>query len=249
MANVIISPVGTSVEPVKEFIREEGWSRLVLLPGMSADKLFKNKAKTGAKDPETIAEDIRREYSNAEVEIIPVDPFNFEKCLEKMMKVLIEEKSKAGDKKVIVNIAPGTNLMAASIAIAAIITGCDVKYLQEEYQGEEIVKSYITEPLSYDFEEMRELKPAHKKTLLTIEQLLAKKEKSDSKTIAESMSLGEKTVLGYLKILKKYDVIEEIEREGEKTWPREFKPTYKGRICRIMWESDSKLLEDKKKIE
>ena len=240
--NILVSPVGKIAEPVDKFIDSMlfgkpaenvkiRFDRLVLLPGKPAREVLGNKAKKGDSKPEPkeIAREIRNKYSKADVDIFPVNPYDFEECLIEMLKILLKEKERAGGGQIVVNIAPGTNVMAATMAIAAVITGCEIRYVLEKYAGEER-ESEITRPFRYDVEESRQIKPAHRKVLLSIEE-----RGNTAEELAYRLGKRSKTIYAYLKILRKYGLIGELENTKEKGSAKKYGLTYQGRIYKLIW--------------
>ena len=122
-------------------------------------------------------------------------------------------------------IAPGTSVVAASIGIGAIITGCEISYVQEKYEDGELF-SEVTEPLRYNFEELEEVTQEQRRTLLAIEDGMT------ARDLEKKVGKNYRTISQYLIRLKKYGLIEEIKDEGRS---KRYQLTNLGRICKIMW--------------
>jgi len=227
MVTTLVSPVGTRKEPVLEFTKQTGFNRLVLLPGKSAKKVFGKEAKEGVPEPKKVAQEIKsnlsQSYGKIDIDIRSINPFEFQECLEKVIEVLAEERKKS--ERVVVCIAPGTSVVAASIGIGAIITGCEISYVQEKYEDGELF-SEVTEPLRYNFEELEEVTQEQRRTLLAIEDGMT------ARDLEKKVGKNYRTISQYLIRLKKYGLIEEIKDEGRS---KRYQLTNLGRICKIMW--------------
>jgi len=212
---VLVATVGGSEEPVIAAARKIGLDKAVLITGKPASEIFDDPVKADI-DPMEVSDKIREKLGNlgVDVEIVTVNPFNFEECCIKTMEVL--EKESSNDVSVIVS--GGTKIQALAASYAAFVCGCRMFYIQETKNDSELVEIPLT------FAEIDELSKSRKQVLKVLE------EGDDAGRIAEKLGISKKTASQYLKELREYGLIEATNGKVKK-----YRLTFAGRICKLRW--------------
>jgi len=156
---VLVATVGGSEEPVIVAARKLGLDRAILITGKPASEVFDEPVKDDV-DPIRVSERIGDKLRGlgAEVEIIPVNPFDFEECCIKTLEAI--EKV---DEDVNVIISGGTKIQALAASYAAFVCGCRMFYAQETKEGSELVEIPLT------FSEVDELTSSRRSVLKVLE--------------------------------------------------------------------------------
>jgi len=212
---IIVATVGGSEEPVIAATRKLGLDKAILVVGKPASDIFDEPIKNDI-DPVKVSESIRRKLESlgVSVEVILVNPFNFEECCIKTMEVI--ERERSNDVSVIVS--GGTKIQALAASYAAFICGCRMFYVQETKNGSELVEIPLT------FAEVDELSKSRKQVLKVLE------DGDDAGRIAEKLRISKKTASQYLKELREYGLVEAMNGKVKR-----YRLTFAGRICRVRW--------------
>lgn len=212
---VMVATVGGSEEPVIAAARKIGLDKAILITGKPASEIFDDPVKSDI-NPLEVSEKVREKLENlgADVEIVPVNPFNFEECSIKTMEVLEKESSN----NVSVIISGGTKLQALAASYAAFVYGCRMFYVQETRTGSELVEVPVT------FAEFDEIPRSRKQVLKVLE------DGDDASKISEKLGISKKTASQYLKELREYGLLEA--KEGK---VKRYRLTFIGKICKLRW--------------
>lgn len=213
---VLVATVGGSEGPVITAARKLGLDKAVLITGKPAKDVLSSVIE-GKPDPLEVAESIRRklEKLGAGVEVVPVNPFDFQECCLETLKVL--ERLKGNE--VFVAVSGGTKIQALAASYAAFLLGCRMFYVQELKDGSELVE------IPLNFKEFDELSEARREVLRVFGT------EEDAVSVAEKLKISRKTASQYLRELREYGLIEPIEGRGRKR----YRLTFAGRLCRVRW--------------
>lgn len=212
---VLVATVGGSEEPVIAAARKLGLDKAILIAGKPASEIFDEPVKNDV-NPLEVSGKIRGRLENlgVNVEIVLVNPFNFEECCIKTMEVIERESSN----DVCVIVSGGTKIQALAASYAAFVCGCRMFYVQETKNGSELVEIPLT------FAEVDELSKSRKQVLKVLE------EGDDAGRIAEKLKISKKTASQYLKELREYGLVEAMNGKVKR-----YRLTFAGRICRVRW--------------
>ncbi len=212
---VLVATVGGSEEPVIAAARKLGLDKAILIAGKPASEIFDEPVKNDV-NPLEVSGKIRGKLENlgVNVEIVLVNPFNFEECCIKTMEVIERENSN----DVCVIVSGGTKIQALAASYAAFVCGCRMFYVQETKNGSELVEIPLT------FAEVDELSKSRKQVLKVLE------EGDDAGRIAEKLGISKKTASQYLKELREYELVEAMNGKVKR-----YRLTFAGRICRVRW--------------
>jgi len=213
---VLVATVGGTEEPVIAAARKIGLDKAILIAGKPASEIFDDPVKDDV-NPLEVSGKIRERLENlgANVEMVLVNPFNFEECSIKTMEVLEKEKSK----DISVIISGGTKIQALAASYAAFVCGCRMFYVQETKNGSELVEIPLT------FAEFDGLSKSRKQVLKVLE------EGDDAGRIAKKLRISKKTASQYLKELREYGLVEAMNGKVKR-----YRLTFAGRICRMRWD-------------
>ena len=211
---VLVATVGGSEGPVITAARKLGLDKAILIVGKPASEVFDEPVKVEA-DPIEISEKIREKLQNlgTEVEVIVVNPFDFEETCIKTLQAIEREKSN----EVSVIVSGGTKIQALAASYAAFVCGCRMFYVQELKNGSELVEI----PLTFSVDEL----PRSRRDVLKVIE-----DGDSAERVAEKLGINKKTASQYLKELRKYGLIENV---GEKV--KKYRLTFAGKICRLRW--------------
>uniref|UniRef100_A0A7C3MC74 CRISPR locus-related DNA-binding protein n=1 Tax=Archaeoglobus fulgidus TaxID=2234 RepID=A0A7C3MC74_ARCFL len=212
---VLVATVGGSEEPVIIAARKIGLDKAILIAGKPASEIFDEPVKNNI-DPLEVSGKIKEKLENlgVKVEVVAVNPFNFEECSIRTMEIL--EMESPNDVSVIVS--GGTKIQALAAFYAAFVYGYRIFYVQETKNGSELVEI----PLS--FAEFDELSKSRKHVLKVLE------DGDDAGRIAEKLGISKKTASQYLKELRESGLVEALNGKVKR-----YRLTFAGRICRLRW--------------
>lgn len=212
---VLVATVGGSEGPVIAAARKLGLDKAVLITGKPAYEVFHEPIKDDV-DPIKVSEKIKEKLGSlgVEVEMLTVNPFDFEETCIKTMEIIERERSN----NVNVIVSGGTKVQALAASYAAFVCGCRMFYVQETKNGSELVEIPLT------FSEVDELPNSRRAVLKVFE------DGDDALKIAEKLGISKKTASQYLKELREYGLVECI---GKRV--RRYKLTFAGKICRVRW--------------
>ncbi len=238
---VLIATVGGSEEPVILAARKLGLDKAILITGKPARDIFDEPVKNDI-DPITVSDRIknRLKHLGAAVEVVPVNPFDFEEVCLKTLEVL--EKARGNDVSVV--ISGGTKIQALAASYAAFMCGCKMYYTQETVDGARLVEIPVT------LGELDRIPDSRKSVLLvmedgddaaTITEKLNKMGRSENalgkdtnqKIKQRKHTIKKKTVSQYLKELREYGLIEQM---GQKSKNYRYRLTFAGKIARLRWK-------------
>jgi len=213
---VLVATVGGREEPIIVSARKLGLDKAVLIAGKPATDVFDAPIE-GKPNPLEISENIAEKLRGfgAEVEIVAVNPFDFEECCIRILEIL-EECISGGEVSVVVS--GGTKIQAIAASYAAFISGCRVYYVQELKDGSQIIEIPLT------FAEFDGLSRARKDVLKVLE------DGDDSSKISAKLGITKKTASQYLKELREYGLIETTDGRVKK-----YRLTFAGKLCRSRW--------------
>ncbi|WP_456328624.1 HFX_2341 family transcriptional regulator domain-containing protein [Archaeoglobus sp.] len=213
----LIATVGGTADPILISARKMGFDKVVLIAGKPAKDVWGEKAIEGKPNPLKVADSVKRklEEFGAKVEVVTVDPFNFEECCIETMKILEREKG-FGD--VCVSVTGGTKIQSIAAACAAFAAGCKVVYVQELRDGAELVE------IPYDFSAFDELSQVKKRVITVIE------DGDSAAEVSEKLGISRKTVSQYLKELRELGLLEAVDG-----CVKRYRLTFLGKLCKARW--------------
>jgi len=213
---VLVATVGGSEGPVIAAARKLGLDKAILIAGKPASEVFDEPVKVDA-NPIEVSEKIRKKLQNlgAEVEIIPINPFDFEEACIKTLQAIEREKSN----EINVIVSGGTKIQALAASYAAFVCGCRMFYVQELKNGSEIVEI----PLTFSADEL----PKSRREVLKVIE-----DGDSAERVAEKLGINKKTASQYLKELREYGLIEDV---GGGARVKKYRLTFAGKICRLRW--------------
>lgn len=214
---ILVATVGGSEEPVIAAARKLGLDKAILITGKQASEVFDEPIKNDV-NPVIVSENIKRKLENlgVDVEVILVNPFNFEECCIKTIETIEKEKERSNEVNVIVS--GGTKIQALAASYAAFVCGCRMYYVQEAKNGSELVEIPLT------FAEVDELSKSRKQVLKVLV------DGDDASKIAEKLKISKKTASQYLKELREYGLVEAINGKVKR-----YRLTFVGKICKARW--------------
>jgi len=152
------------------------------------------------------------------VDVVTVNPFDFEECCIRAIEVMEKELPK-GENDVNVIVTGGTKIQAIATSYAAFVCGCRMFYVREGENGSEIVE------IPLRFSDLDEIPDSRRSVLKVLE------DGDDAGKIAEKLGISKKTASQYLKELKEYGLLECMSGRIKK-----YKLTFIGKICRARWD-------------
>ncbi|RLI77787.1 hypothetical protein DRP05_09205 [Archaeoglobales archaeon] len=212
---ILVATVGGSEEPVIAAARKLGLDKAILITGKQASEVFDEPVKNDV-NPIAVSESIKKKLKNlgVKVEILAVNPFDFEECCIKTIETIEKEVSN----EVNVIVSGGTKIQALAASYAAFICGCRMYYVQEAKNGSELVEIPLT------FAEVDELSKSRKQALKVLV------DGDDASKIAEKLKISKKTASQYLKELREYGLVEAINGKVKR-----YRLTFVGKICKARW--------------
>ncbi|MBE8540199.1 DUF6293 family protein [Geoglobus acetivorans] len=214
---VLVATVGGSADPIVISARKLGFDKAILLAGKPAGEVLDDSIENHV-NPLDVAEAIRvrLETMGGDVEVIPVNPFDFEECC--MTAIQAIENEKQIDSEIRVVISGGTKVQSLAASYAAYVCGCHVFYVQESKNGSHLIEIPLT------FSELDSIPRARKDVLKVLE------DGDDAGKIAEKLKISRKTASQYLKELREYGLVEAANGKA-----RKYRLTFAGKICRARW--------------
>ena len=238
---ILVATVGGSEEPVILAARKIGLDKAILITGKPARDIFDEPVKNDI-DPIAVSDRIknRLEHLGAAVEILQVNPFDFEDVCLKTLEVL--EKARGNEVSVV--ISGGTKIQALAASYAAFMCGCKMYYTQETVDGADLVEIPVT------LGELDRIPDSRKSVLLVME------DGDDAATVTEKLNrtgssenvpgkdadqkiklrkhtVKKKTVSQYLKELREYGLIEQIDQKSKNY---RYRLTFAGKIAKLRWK-------------
>ena len=212
---VLVATVGGTEEPVIVAARKLGLDKAVLIAGKPASEVFDNPVKNDV-NPLAVSDSIRKKLESVgvKVDVVTVNPFNFEECCVRAIEVIEREMPE----EVNVIVTGGTKIQAIATSYAAFVCGCRMFYVQETKNGSEILE------IPLRFSDFDELSRSRKLVLKVLE------DGDDAGSVARKLGINRKTASQYLKELREYGLVEST---GGRV--RKYRLTFAGKICRARW--------------
>lgn len=136
-----IATLGTSENVVREGVKKYGAEKVIIVAGKPISKAIipENEIKKGRelKNPVELANILKKDLEstlNIKVDVVEVNPFDFQQCLTKLIMILREIPR---EKDRIINLTGGTNVMSGAAVCAAWVEGVKAFYLREIGDGKE----------------------------------------------------------------------------------------------------------------
>lgn len=215
---VIVATVGGSEEPIVIASRKLGLDKTVLIAGKPASEVFDEPVKDDV-NPLEVSREIKNKLENlgAIVEMVPVNPFDFEECCIKALEAIEVERGNGNDVSVV--ITGGTKVQVLAASYAAFICGCRMYYVQQLKGDSRVVEIPLT------FSGLDDLSRAKKDVIKHL------RDGDTAESIAGRLGISRKTASQYLKELREYGLVE-CRNDGR---VRKYSLTFSGKICRARW--------------